>query len=176
MTYLGPISIEVLNQCAELEKDATRFKDQGDWTGAIATLRHVKALHGDLYQSTRLAKFLQQGGCFDEALIEIQWLADHAQVWAKAMFGHQPVSIAQRQKVSWLTRLYKDGALICKREKRPDLQLSFEKRSADFAELLSKVRPVAEEDAKVRAAKRKAIIDARQERLRKHKASLAKGK
>ena len=141
--YVGPLSEDVWARSAVLEKQATALKKQGDWAGAIAALRKVKALQGGLYQSTRLAKFLQQAGQFQEALQEIEWLVEHSQHWAKAMFAHQPAAVLQRQRVGWLIRVYSDAILICKRAKRPDLQAAYEQKQAVCAELLEEIKPVA---------------------------------
>ena len=142
--YLGPLSEAVLEQSAALEKKATALKKEGDWDGAIAALRKVKTLHGGLYQSTRLAKFLQQAGHLEEALQEIQWLVEHSQEWAKAMFAHQPAAVLQRQRVGWLIRVHGDAALICKRAKRTDLQAEHEQKKAAYASLLEQINPVAD--------------------------------
>ncbi len=143
-TYLGPLSEVALEQSAALEKQATALKKEGDWDGALAALRKVKALHGGLYQSTRLAKFLQQAGHLDEALQEIEWLVEHSQQWAKAMFAHQPAVVLQCQRVGWLVRVYGDAVLICKRAKRTDLQAEHEQKKAAYASLLEKLKPVAD--------------------------------
>lgn len=142
-TYLGPLSEAVIEESATLEKQATALKKEGDWDGAIALLRKAKALHGSLYQSTRLAKFLEQAGHFEEAMQEVQWLVEHSQQWAKAMFAHQPAAVLQRQRVGWLIRVHGDAALICKRAKRPDLQAEQEQKKAAYAQLLEKLKPVA---------------------------------
>ena len=143
-TYLGPLSEAVLAQSAALEKQATARKKEGDWAGAIAALREVKALHGGLYQSTRLAKFLQQSGQFEEALQEIEWLVEHSPHWAKTMFAHQPAAVLQRQRVGWLIRVHGDAILICKRAKRTDLQAEHEQKKAAYASLLEQINPVAD--------------------------------
>lgn len=141
-TYLGPLSEAVIEESAALEKQATALKKEGDWDGAIALLRKAKALHGSLYQSTRLAKFLEQAGHFEEAMQEVQWLVEHSQQWAKAMFAHQPAAVLQRQRVGWLIRVHGDAVLICKRAKRPDLQAEQEQKKAAYAALLEKIKPV----------------------------------
>ncbi|MBX9836008.1 MAG: hypothetical protein K2X65_07510 [Burkholderiaceae bacterium] len=142
--YLGPLSTAVLEQSAALEKKATALKKEGDWDGAIAALRKAKALHGGLYQSTRLAKFLQQAGHLEEALQEIEWLVEHSQEWAKAMFAHQPAAVLQRQRVGWLIRVHGDAVLICKRTKRSDLQAEHEQKKDAYASLLEQINPVAD--------------------------------
>ena len=128
----------------QLDRKATALKDAGDWAGAIAALRKVKALHGGLYQSTRLAKFLQQAGHLEEALQEIEWLVEHSQHWAKTMFAHQPAAVPQRQRVGWLIRVHGDAILICKRAKRTDLQAEHEQKKAAYASLLEQINPVAD--------------------------------
>lgn len=147
-TYLGPLSGAVLEQSAALEKQATALKKEGDWNGALAALRKVKALQGGLYQSTRLAKFLQQADRLEEALQEIQWLVDHSQQWAKTIYAHQPATVLQRVRVHWLMRVHGDAILICKRAKRLDLQAEHEQRQAEYAGLLEKLKPVAEAEKK----------------------------
>lgn len=145
---------------SRLNKQATALKKAGDLDGAIEVLRQVKALQGDLYQDTRLAKFLQHSGAIDAALTEIQWLLDHSQAWAQALFGHQPVSIIQCQRAGWCSRVHADAALICKRAKRPELQAQHEQLQERYASIRSRLKPLADADLK---AKFSALEEARRQ-------------
>lgn len=138
------------SEVARLNKQATALKKAGDMPGAIAALRRVKALEGDLYQETRLAKFLQDAGQLDAALAEIQWLLDHSQAQAQASFGHQPTSVIQCQRAGWCARVHAAAALICKRSKRLDMQVQHEALQARYAALAQRLRPLADTDRKTK--------------------------
>jgi hypothetical protein len=137
-------------ETARLNKQATALKKVGDMPGAIAALRRVKVLEGDLYQDTRLAKFLQQAGQLDAALAEIQWLLDRSQAWAQALFGHQPTSVIQCQRAGWCARVHADAALICKRANRLELQVQHEALQERYAALSQRLRPLADTERKTR--------------------------
>jgi hypothetical protein len=49
-------------QVAALNREATAAKRAGDWARACALLAQAKAIEGEAYAQTRLAKFLQQAG------------------------------------------------------------------------------------------------------------------
>ena len=131
---------------AALNRDATAAKREGDMARAVDLLKQAKARQGDMYQETRLAKFLQQAGRVDEALAEIQWLRDRSTAWAKAMFGHQPASTRLKHQVRWQAELEWDAALICKRAKRPEQEAEHRKRFETLAALRDKLGPVADAD------------------------------
>jgi predicted trehalose synthase len=139
-------------ESARLNKQATALKNAGDMPGAIAVLRRIKALEGDLYQDTRLAKFLQQAGQLDAALAEIQWLLDHSQTWALALFGHQPTSVIQCQRAGWCARVHTDAALICRRAKQPDLQAQHELLRDRYASIRERLQPLAEAERRTKFA------------------------
>ena len=133
-------------------KQATALKKAGDMAGAVAALRRVKTLEGEQYQETRLAKFLQQAGQMDAALVEIQWLLDHSQAQAKALFGHQPASVIQSQHASWCARVHADAALMCKRAKLPELQAKHEQLQERYASIHDRLKPLADADQKAKRA------------------------
>ena len=135
-----------------LNKQATAFKMAGDMAGAIAALRQVKALEGELYRNTRLAKFLQQAGQVQAALAEIQWLLDHSQAQSRALCGHQPVSVIQGQHAIWCARVHADAALICKRAKLPELQAKHEQLQERYASIHDRLKPLADADQKAKRA------------------------
>ena len=138
------------SEAGRFNKQATACKKAGDMPGAIAALRRVKALEGDLYRETRLAKFLHHGGQVEAALVEIQWLLDHSQAQARASFGHQPASVIQKQHASWCARVHGDAALICKQAKRPELQAQHEQLQERYASIRSRLKPLAEADRKAK--------------------------
>lgn len=138
------------SEAARLNKQATALKKAGDMPGAIAALRRVKALQSELYQDTRLAKFLQQAGQLDAALVEIQWLLDRSQAQAQASLGHQSSSVIQCQHAGWCARIHADAALICKRAKRSDLQAQHELLRGRYASIRERLQPVVRAESKAK--------------------------
>lgn len=136
---------------SRLNKQATALKKSGDMLAAVAVLKQIKTNSGDQYADTRLAKYLQQAGLFDEAVAEIKWLLDHSQAWAQAMFGHQPVSVVQCQRAGWCARVHADAVLICKRAKQPDLQAQHQTLHERYLSIAQRLRPVSDADVKARA-------------------------
>lgn len=106
----------------QLDRRATALKKAGDWDGAVAALQKRKAIMGLQWQDDKLAKYLQAAGRFDEAMAEIQWLLDNSHAWAVALFSHQPSSVLLQQRTTRRGQIHGAAALICKREKRADLQ------------------------------------------------------
>lgn len=138
------------SKTSRLNKQATELKKAGDLKGAIAALRQVKALEGVKYQDLRLAKFLQQAGEVEAALVEVQWLLDHSQAQAQASFGHQPASVIQGQHASWCARVHADAALMCKRAKLPELQAKHEQMQEHYAGVRSRLKPLADTERKAK--------------------------
>jgi tetratricopeptide (TPR) repeat protein len=132
----------------QLERRATELKKIGDWDGAIAALRRVKALAGDSYEDTRLAKYLQDAGRFDEAMAEIQWLLDRCAQQCKALFGHQPEITIRCQEASHRARIHAAAALICKRAKAASRQSHHETEAAKFAEERLRLHPLSRQAQK----------------------------
>lgn len=122
MKISSRLEVNIDQEFSRLNKDATAAKQRGDWREAIRLLRTAKQRQGPMYAETRLAKFLQQAGLFDEAIEEIEWLIEHSNHWAETLFGHQPRSVRRCQQAGWIGRVHRDAALICKREKRLDLE------------------------------------------------------
>lgn len=131
-----------------LNQIATAFKKAGDMASAIKTLRKIKADSGDVYADTKLAKYLQSAGLFDESMREIQWLLDHSHAWAKALFGHQPVCIIQCQRAGWCARVHSAAALICKRSKQPELQAKHQEFYERYLSISRRLRPIGNADEK----------------------------
>lgn len=135
---------------ADLNKEATAAKREGDLRTAVRLLREAKRLQGATYQETRLAKFLQAAGQIDEAMKEIKWLIDHSHAWSEALFGHQPRSVRRRQQASWISRIHRDAVLIAKRAQRRDLQLVHEAEAARWVEIKDKLEIRADRDEAAR--------------------------
>lgn len=148
------MSISVLAQSIteseeyQLERQATAHKQAGDWAGAITCLMRAQAIRGPLNADTRLAKYLQQAGLFDEAMQEIQDLIDGSFAWVEGHFGHQPHSVRRCQQAGWLARLHKDAALICKREKQKDRQAHHEAEAERWRKTCDLIYPVSKRDTK----------------------------
>ena len=141
----------VESEFSRLNKQATAFKKAGDMNAAVVALRSAKALCDDHYADTRLAKFLQQAGLFDEAMAEIEWLLDHSATWAKTLFAHQPASVVLAMQTGWRARICRDAALISKRAKRPELQAQFDERRGTYAALAEKLHTVTDAEEEDRA-------------------------
>jgi tetratricopeptide (TPR) repeat protein len=139
-------------QYAALNREATVAKRAGDWGQAIALLRKAKAIRGDLYDDTRLAKVLQQAGRFDEAKDEIQWLLDHANTWAEQRLSHQSRSMRRRMQASHVARIHREAALVCKREKRSDLQKHHEAERERWWAIHEKLAPLVDAEEQQRKA------------------------
>ena len=138
------------SELSKLNRRVTALKVVGDLKGAIAALRKVKALQGDQYQDTRLAKFLQRSGAIDAALAEIKWLLDHSQAWALARFGHQPGTVIQCQRAGWCARIHADAALICERAKMLETQSKHEQLNERYADICKRLKPLADADMKAK--------------------------
>lgn len=132
----------------QLALRATALKKAGDLTGAVEALRQRKRIQGNDYQDTRLAKFLQAAGRFEEAMSEMQELLELNERWASTHPSPGPVSSVLRQKTMRAALLHKDAALICKRARQKDLQQFHQERSERLFDLVRKLDPVAEADQK----------------------------
>jgi tetratricopeptide (TPR) repeat protein len=134
-----------------LERQATKLKSDGDMDGAIECLKKAQALRGVLRAETRLAKYLQQAGRFDEAIEEIHQMLSDSNLWAEGNFGHQPRSVRRCQQASRMARLHADGALLCKREQLRDQFIEHEKEACRWRELHKKIKTLADHDMKCRS-------------------------
>lgn len=126
---------------AALNREATAAKRAGDLTRACELLCQAKAIEGDQYADTRLAKFLQQAGRLDEALAEIQWLLDHSQAHVQGMEGG--AAVVQYMRVSHVLAVHDAALMICKRAGRTDLQAQYAERRERYAALHKKLKAIA---------------------------------
>ena len=132
----------------QLERKATELKKSGDLDGAIECLRRAAELRGIKGGTTRLAKYLQLAGRFDEAMDEIEILLDNGKEWAELMFGHQPTATRRLQLASWKARIHRDAVIICKREKNEKLRLIHESAVERWDEKRESLEEAAREASK----------------------------
>lgn len=128
-------SVRDMSQYHRLNREATQAKGH-DWSRAVALLREAKSLEGDHYCDTRLAKFLQEAGRFDEALAEIQWLLDRVHV---RLSPNVSGSKRARLRARVMADIHRDAALICGREGRADLAAEHERREQALLEIVGKL-------------------------------------
>jgi tetratricopeptide (TPR) repeat protein len=135
MKITARLEVNIDQEFSRLNKDATAAKQRGDLREAVRLLRTAKQRRGLMYAETRLAKFLQQAGLFDEAIEEIEWLIEHSNHWAETLFGHQPRIVRRCQQAGWIERIHRDAALICKREKRVDLEAFHQEKTQHWLKI-----------------------------------------
>lgn len=129
------------NDYYELQKQATAFKDIGNWDFALACLYKAKEISLQNQHSpepqyiTRLAIFLQQAGMFEEAVSELHNLFELADTYTKYLVK----GIRKNKKLyfakfraNYLEHLFDKAALIYKREKELDKATYFKGLSAHF--------------------------------------------
>lgn len=129
------------NDYYELQKQATSFKDIGDWDSALACLYKAKELslqnkHSPEYQYiTRLAVFLQQAGMFEESVSELHSLFKLTNTYTKYLVKgirkNKKLYVA-KFRADYLEHLFDKAALIYKREKELDKAVYFKEVSANF--------------------------------------------
>lgn len=146
MKITARLDVNIDQEFSRLNKDATAAKQRGDWREAIRLLRTAKQRQGPMYAETRLAKFLQQAGLFDEAIEEIEWLIEHSNHWAETLFGHQPRSVRRSAQASWISRINKDAALICKRAKDAARQKHHEREHERWLAVHRKLNETAQKE------------------------------
>lgn len=123
---------EASRRYAELNRMAT----QSGSDEAVKYLLEAKKIKGDMYEETRLAKFLQQAGRFDEAIQEIDWLVERV-----------PLHVREETRERWrlhssamrLVNIYGAAELICSREDREDLHTQYEQQRQEAEELMDRL-------------------------------------
>lgn len=155
---------EEARRYAELNRAATAAKERS-YDEAVRLLQQAKALKGDLYDEARLAKFLQIAGRFDEALAEVQWLADKAGTQAEQLASDQAGATGkQHLRLNKLIAAHTAGALVCKREGRHDLEAQYEERAAKLRPLRDKLGALLEAEQRARSAALEQEREARRQR------------
>jgi len=130
----------------QLERRATELKRAGDLHGAIECLQQAQLIRGILRSETRLAKFLQEAGRFDEAIQEITEMIADSLAWADGNFDHKPRSVRRCQQAGRLTRLHDDAALICKREGAKEQLAHHEQESRRWRQLHNELKDFADRE------------------------------
>jgi len=126
----------------QLDRQAAELKKSGDVSGAVLVLQRRKAIFGVEWSDTRLAKYLQAAGRFDESMAEIEWLLKNSQSRAARLFGHQPVIVRQGQHATHCGLVLKASALICEREGRLDLAAQHQERSERYMQIAKGLQPL----------------------------------
>lgn len=109
---------------AALNREATRYKDEGDWTAALACLFQAKRLTENeiqhFPQRLRLPLFLQQAGHFEAAKYEFLYLLEHMDDFvALDVAGMQDLRLKKSfVKNHCLERLFDKARLVFEREKQ----------------------------------------------------------
>lgn len=112
---------------AELHREATRYKGEGNWTGALACLFTAKELtHNqieDFPRRLRLPLFLQQAGHFSAAKYELAYLLENIDHFVELETkGRRHIRLSKTfVKNHHLERLFDKARLIYQREKQTDL-------------------------------------------------------
>lgn len=100
VTIMSNFVINKDEETAALHREATHWKESGDWDNAIATLQKAQErmrksnLSNTAESWVRLPLFLQQGGRFNEAELEFQRLLDDLPALARkeAHIGDRSIS------------------------------------------------------------------------------------
>tara|TARA_R110002049_G_scaffold83938_12_gene213711 strand:- start:1785 stop:2408 length:624 start_codon:yes stop_codon:yes gene_type:complete len=140
IVYKNPKTIRY----GELNKQATAAKRARDMPRAVELLQEAKALYGDDYEDTRLAKFLQQAGRFDDAMTEIQWLIDTLHGRIERHLSHQPRVTRRASQAGYMSRIHRDAVMICKRAKETELQSHHGAEQLRWTNLAHKLWPLSE--------------------------------
>lgn len=141
----------------QLDRQATALKKAGDLNGAVAALRKRKALLGVLYDDTKLAKYLQEAGHFDEAMAEIQWLLDTNQQRLAESITSPTVSASARQAshARWCGSFHRAAALICKRQGQPAQRQHHEDVADKYFAIWERLDPLGEQDSEAQLERRR---------------------
>lgn len=127
----------------QLALRATALKKAGDMAGAVEALVQRKRVLGTAHEDTRLAKFLQAAGRFDEAMAEIEELIAAVPQQLK-QWNLRTVIGLQRVKAEKLGRLHSAAILICKREKRADLAEQHRSKAEAYQAIARRMGPLAD--------------------------------
>jgi serine phosphatase RsbU (regulator of sigma subunit) len=127
----------------KLERLATKLSKTGNMEGAILALRRANEVGDGV--GTRLAKYLQRAGRYQEALSELDALAKSQRRSMVARVSHRPKSERDEAVASILNRLYADAALIARRQKDAVQESVFLKHAAEQNEIVMQLRALNEE-------------------------------
>lgn len=123
---------------AELHREATRHKNEKNWSAALSCLFKAKDLTANEYQNIlqrlRLPIFLQQAGFFEAAKHELQYLLNQADHFIALMPGDRENPRLEKTflKNLYLKHLFDKARLIYKREKQIDQATQFQELSEQY--------------------------------------------
>lgn len=142
-----PMDIEA--KVSRLNKQATTFKKEKDWVRAVACMKEVFGLyqtgkmnHISPESWARYPIFLQQAGCFSEAMDVFGWLLMHAEEIIKKDHETQPPFIQRGYVHHFRSGVYSKMRVACTREKIPDDAKRFAALAAESDDLFWKFRDV----------------------------------
>jgi tetratricopeptide (TPR) repeat protein len=147
------ITATIDEETSELNREATRLKNAGDWEGAIAALK--KARHRTDSDDLRLPIFLQQAGKFDEAMTEFKLILSRVDEKYARDLSHQPEFIQKGQALHAKATIYDKMRLACKRQKLPDEASRYAAICEEYREKFDAYREIAEEYQRNKQRERK---------------------
>lgn len=139
---------------ADLNRQATQARSDGDMDKAVALLQQAKQRQGDSYEDTRLALYLQHAGRFDEAMAEFEWLLHRLEQRVENDMAHTTPT-RRKAFVSYGRHVIHDKArLASEREGRSDLA-QFHGQLADQYEKEERKQRAAADRVERRASERR---------------------
>jgi len=148
---------------ADLNRRATAARDEKNWDKAIGLLQQAKRHEGQGYRDTRLAMYLQQGGRFEEAMREFEWLL--STVPYHCDMSSAPMTDAFRNYSIALehTNIHNKIRIAASRENRADLVSKHLELCQQYQDTVDKLKPVIEREWK----KERLAYAAKEARLKK---------
>lgn len=147
------ITATIDEETAELNREATRLKNAGDWDGAIVALK--KARERTDSDDLRLPLFLQQAGRFDEAMTEFNRILSRVDERFARDLSHQPEFIQKGQALHEKATIYDKMRLACKRQNLSDEASRYAAICEKYREEFDAYREVADEYQRKKQKERK---------------------
>lgn len=129
---------------ADLNRQATQARSEGDMDKAVAFLKQAKQRQGDAYEDTRLALYLQHAGRFDEAMAEFDWLLNHLEQQVESALAHTTPTSRKARLAYGRQVIHNKARLVCKREGRNDLAQLHGKLTDQYEQEAHKLRTAAD--------------------------------
>jgi len=144
---------------ADLNRQATQARKEGDTDRAVELLQQAKQRQGDAYEDTRLALYLQHAGRLDESMAEFDWLLNKVDSQVENVFGHCAPIMRTKIKAHQRSKIHDKARLAAKRAGVSDLSSHHSKLAEKFAHEWESLKPAAEQAERERRehANRKAI-------------------
>lgn len=156
-----------------LHREATQFKYDEKWDKAIASLQKAQELMRESDENhtieswLRLPIFLQQGGRFDEAMLEFSRILDELNERTAKEYSHHPkfmqIGATHHQRAA----IYNKMKVACKRQKLPEEAAKYEKLNHKYLEKHDEYRKECEKYRKLESQRFKARREERRARFSK---------